>query len=308
MDPHRDELVDGDSLVAEPLEVADELGRDAVDPHRDESVGGDALVSEVAERADVLRRDAVDAERDEAVDRRLLVSERRHRAGKFRSRAVDPHRDQALGRKVVVAERAQVREELAADVVDRVGIDVVLAEARVAERLPVLLELRLAANSKRPEPPDSSSSPSKRIVPASRTISKWTGFAPFPAGRDRPRKSDSWKDEELLHLPCVELLRIVSWRRPASRSKSSSHRPSMSLSGVAAGTPRRSRSRRAGRVPRVRNGDFRRLVMSSSRESARRRARRAKASFPAEALAFRMNSAVAPWIRREVSSSIEGAA
>jgi hypothetical protein len=55
VNPHLDELLDRDVLVARVLELADEGGCDAVDAHRHEVVGVDLRVGEVAELGDGLR-------------------------------------------------------------------------------------------------------------------------------------------------------------------------------------------------------------------------------------------------------------
>jgi hypothetical protein len=46
---HGDERVNRDVTVAELLELADVLGRDAVDPHGDEVIHGDVLAAESLE-------------------------------------------------------------------------------------------------------------------------------------------------------------------------------------------------------------------------------------------------------------------
>ena len=46
-----------------------------MDPHLDQILDGEVLVAEIANRLDELRRDAVDAHRHELVERQVLVAE-----------------------------------------------------------------------------------------------------------------------------------------------------------------------------------------------------------------------------------------
>src|SRR6266545_1187626 len=96
-----------------------------VDLHVDELLDGHVPVAELLELADEIRRDAMDAHVQELLDGKPFVSQGLQFPDELRARSMNAHRDEALGRKALVAERAQVVEEPAADVVHGEGVELV---------------------------------------------------------------------------------------------------------------------------------------------------------------------------------------